>query len=146
MAASSSWARTLLVAAVFAGCGDPLGPAPVEGVFVLESIGGQALPAHTMAGSLGTRVAAETLFFHRMRRGAMPQMESRVRQTGRTEASVESIQYARVGNTLEFTPPPCNDVGAICFWAGPTGQLDGERLIISYDFVNFLARSYRRVN
>lgn len=51
-----------------------------------------------------------------------------------------------VGNTLEFTPPPCNDVGAICFWAGPTGELEGERLIISYEFDNFLTRSYRRVN
>lgn len=131
---------------MFAGCGDPLEPAPVEGVFVLESIGGQALPAYEVTGNLGARVVAETLFFHRVRRGAKPQMESRVRRTGVTQASIQSISYARVGNTLEFTPPPCNDVGAICFWAGPTGQLEGERLIISYDFVNFLARSYRRVN
>ncbi len=123
-------------------CTEPSDPAPVSGLFVLQSIGGDALPTSSFTGRFGPLIVAETLDFRpRVRRGRSPAVVRRNVDQQRSSSSTEF--YALVGATVEFLLPPCNDTMS-CYWNFPTGTLNGDELIVRYGDPTLRERLYLR--
>lgn len=140
--------RSVLIVMLLAGCRTPTDPAPLDGLFVLETVGGDPLPANS-ATQPGETVVAESLFFHsRMRRGRNAKIEQRTTAEYSSIGArrfTEMVEYRLNGASLTFPQPPCNDTNS-CVWNGRTGVLNGDELVITYILPGLRQRVYRRVS
>jgi hypothetical protein len=131
----------LLIAALMIGCATE--PSLVGHVFVLESIGGQPVPAPVFPAS-SLKVTGDTVTI-----GAAPlSLGLRLfhREWYATSAGLQQQVYAEsyhmVGDTLVFEQPPCPP-GADCAWMPHWAIVDGGRLTINFVSSSFLPMSYR---
>jgi hypothetical protein len=141
--------RSILIAIVAAclGCIDSTGPVPIGPKYVLESVGGEPLPALTMSQAGATETAvADTLLF-----------DIEVREKGRVEHhevngylsnvyhATYALDYVLKDGVLSFLPNPCPP-GADCIFAEHTGRFAGDKFIITYADSIFRTRTYRRLS
>ena len=139
----------LTILALVAACGgtEPGVPGPIQGMFALETIGGDPLPAYSRTVAGGVLIAAETLYFDI----STPQEElPRYRQKLTTEfpeRTTESLwSYSLTGTVVTLPPPPCNDTPTYaCIWFYPEGRLEGDSLVISFQDPDTREKVYRRV-
>ena len=138
------FAASLLVV-VAASCSDPLAPAPVQGVYVLEAIDGHALPAHPLVDGRGPEVVADSLFFAvRLLPSGHGSFTRRFRNSGSAATGESTWEYTRQRDSLLFPLPPCDDT-TFCFWSFPVGLLHGDTLTIHHENLNVRTLTYRRV-
>lgn len=140
----AGWRTAVCGVVLLVACGDdPTAPAPLVGIFALQTIAGDSLPASYTTGA-GPIIRAETLYFLPwMNEGEHPVF---VRHTVLQNAGLsESTEpYTLTGVALAFPPPPCNDT-LVCIWPSPVGTFIGNDLIISYGDTSFRPRIYRKI-
>lgn len=140
-------AALALVAMVFAAdCQGPTEPRPL-GTFVLVEIGGDPLPASTMA-TPGETAIADTLIVFSVSKGGtgrVEQHETNQYLSNPTYHVVYSLNYELKDGVLVFLAPPCPP-GANCAFVERTGRVDRDVLTISYRNAEFRTRTYRRLS
>ena len=126
---------------------EPGVPGPIQGMFALETIGGDPLPAHERVFAGGVLIAAETLYFDiSTPQEALPRYRQKL-TTATPEQTAEFLwSYSLAGTAVTLPPPPCNDTPTYaCIWSYPEGRLEGDSLVISFLDQNTREKVYRRV-
>ena len=145
---ANRWPQLLAAFPVLIGsCRDAT--APLNGVFTLQTVGGEAVPANTRTLPDGGIVIADTLvFLPGAGLNGYLQFEERTTYQdadGSLQHSTILWGYRRKSNRIEFLPPWCGGPAANCGFAPREGRVDGDQLTITFSDPIFRVQIFRRV-
>jgi hypothetical protein len=146
LASRAAAALTLVVLA--AGCDDATGPARLHGTFILESVGGDPLPAPTRAGGplvlAPETIRGDTITFLGASARGFPRIAHRAwynMEGGGARLSAYEEEYRLDGGTLVFIPPLCPP-GANCIFVPRTGRVVDGRFVVTFESPLFRAQTF----
>jgi len=130
-------------ACMVAGCGEPLAPASGD-MFVLVAIGGDPLPAPTIADVGEIAIADTMIFVQGSARGGRVQRRLTSDYPTGVHHGVFEQEYLRERGLLVFLPPYCPP-NANCAWVAQEGRFEADALVVTFADPKHRTRIYRKV-